>query len=59
MLTILLIKHVYFLTVHFTTNATSAIHLHSFTLCLSAILPSCPLFHFDIKDDQILCVIIN
>ncbi len=28
-------------------------------LCLSAILPSCPLFCFNIKDDLILCVIIN
>ncbi len=61
MLTILFIKNVYFLTVHFTTDAIPAVTQSSFSLslCLSAILPFAPSFVSDIKDDLILCVIIN
>jgi hypothetical protein len=62
MFTILFIKHVYLLTVHFQPtlylplpNALSLTH----SLSLSAILPFAPSSVSDIKDDMILCVAIN
>jgi hypothetical protein len=57
MLTILFIKHVYYLTVHFTTDAMPATAQCSFSLprslslCLCAILPFAPSSISDIKDD--------
>ncbi len=63
MLIIFFIKHVYILTVQFTTGAIPAATQHSFSLtrslslCLSAILPFTPSSVSDIKDDLFLCVI--
>jgi hypothetical protein len=65
MLTILFIEHVCFLTVCFTTDATSAVtqcsfsHPRSLSLCLSAILHFAPTSILDIKDNLIVCVDIN
>jgi hypothetical protein len=70
MLTILFFKHAYFLMAHFynqhcirhppviIVSLSLALSL-SLSLFLSAILPSHPLFHFDIKNDLILCLDIN